>query len=55
MNSEEGDLAARFNLAEEYLEAFKKLEGKQVLVNSDVNNPKEVIKKALDMVDARLK
>ncbi|CAD8070049.1 unnamed protein product [Paramecium primaurelia] len=55
MNSEEGDLAARFNLAEEYLEAFKKLEGKQVLVNSDVNNPKEVIRKALDMVDARLK
>lgn len=48
MGTEEGELAARFNLAEEYLDAFKTLEGKQILVNSDVNNPSEVVQKALD-------
>lgn len=47
MGTEEGELAARFNLAEEYLDAFKTLEGKQILVNSDVNDPSEVVQKAL--------
>lgn len=48
-------MAARFNIAEHYLEALKTLNGKQVVINSDLNDPKDLVKQALDMVTMKVK
>lgn len=44
MSTSVGDLAARFNIAEKYLDALKTLGGKQVLINSDINDPKGIVR-----------
>jgi len=31
--------SARFNLAEQYIEALKKIEGKNILIKGEVNDP----------------
>jgi calcineurin-like phosphoesterase family protein len=44
LKMEKGDLAARYNIAELYIQALSKLEGKNILIKGEVNDPKEIVK-----------
>ncbi|KAM3141420.1 hypothetical protein pb186bvf_006538 [Paramecium bursaria] len=50
LKQQNGDLAARFSIAEDYIDALKNLSGKQFLLNQDVNDPKQLVRSALSLV-----
>lgn len=44
LQMQKGDLAARYNIAELYVSALGKLEGKNILIKGEVNDPKEMVR-----------
>jgi calcineurin-like phosphoesterase family protein len=53
MMNQKGDIAARYNIAEMYIQALSKLEGKNILIKGEVNDPKEMVRQALNIIDMR--
>lgn len=57
IQTEQGQKAAQFSLAEKYIEALKGMGGpdKNIVVNFNISNPDEVIKRSLDLIGKDIK
>lgn len=53
LSRSQGHLAARYNIAELYVQALGELQGKNILIKGEVNDPRQLVKQALQMIDVK--